>query len=121
MGPATLQIRGFRLLCICGANPEEFDRPQPYELDLDVVGDINASTESDRLDQTLDYGGILDRVAAVAADETFQLFERMAMRFAEAAMVDDRITEVTIEIRKLRPPVPQDLASAGIRVTRVRS
>jgi hypothetical protein len=32
--------------------------------------------------------------------------------------VDPRIAGVTVTVRKLRPPVPVDLASAGVTVTR---
>ena len=60
---------------------------------------------------------LMHKTNPVAATESFQLFERMATRVAEAILEDLRIDEVTIEVRKLRPPVPQDLASSGIRLT----
>ena len=60
---------------------------------------------------------MLARIEAVNAGEAFQLFERMATRVAEAILEDRRIDAVTIEVRKLRPPVPQDIASSGIRLT----
>jgi 7,8-dihydroneopterin aldolase/epimerase/oxygenase len=113
---AVIQRRGIRCMCICGALPEEQNRRQPYEFDVDLVADIPA-TESDRLDETIDYGAVLDRIEAVTRDESFQLFERMTQRVAEAVLADPRITEVTVEVRKLHPPVPQDVASAGIRLT----
>ena len=64
-----------------------------------------------------DYGSVLDRIASVVRDESFQLFERMGQRVAEAILEDDRIESVTIEVRKLRPPVEHDLASSGMRLT----
>ena len=117
MSPATIQLRGLRLSCICGALPEEQGRRQPYEFDVDIVADVTPATRSDDLDDTIDYGAVLDRIEAVTANESFQLFERMAARVAESILEDDRIGAVTIEVRKLRPPVPQDLASSGIRLT----
>jgi dihydroneopterin aldolase len=116
----VIQLRGLRLACLCGALPEEQDRRQPYEFDLDIVADIAEATTSDALTQTVDYGEVLAVVERVAADESFQLFERMATRIAEAVLTVERVVEVTVEVRKLRPPVPQDLTSAGIRVTRRR-
>jgi dihydroneopterin aldolase len=113
---AVIQLRSIRAMCICGALPEEQDRRQPYEFDIDIVADLPAMT-TDVLDDTIDYGAVLDRVEAVTRDESFQLFERMAQRVAEAVMTDDRIDEVTVEVRKLRPPVPQDVASSGMRLT----
>jgi dihydroneopterin aldolase len=116
MGLPVIQLRGLRLACICGALPEEQDRRQPYEFDVDIVADVGAVT-SDNLDDTIDYGAVLARIEAVTAGESFQLFERMATRVAEAILEDRRIDAVTIEVRKLRPPVPQDIASSGIRLT----
>lgn len=114
----VIQLRGLRLACLCGALPEEQDRRQPYEVDLDITADVARATITDDLDDTVDYGAVLDVLDAVARDESFQLFERMAARFADAVLAIDRVVEVTVELRKLRPPVPQDLASSGIRLTR---
>lgn len=113
----VIQLRGLRLMCICGALPEEQDRRQPYEFDIDVHADVTAATHDDVLDHTIDYGAVLDRIEAVALNESFQLFERMSQRVAEAILEDERIESVTIEVRKLRPPVTQDLASSGMRLT----
>lgn len=120
MADAVIRLRGIRALCLCGALPEEQDRRQPYELDVDLVADVDPATDSDRLDDTIDYGAVLDRIGAVTRDERFQLFERMAQRIAEAVLEDERIEAVTVEVRKLRPPVPHDVASAGVVLTRRR-
>ncbi len=111
-----LHLRGLRLACVCGVLPEEQQRRQPYELDVDIVADVDAATRSDDLADTIDYGALLDRLEAIARDERFQLFERMARRFAEAVLGDPRVEQVTVEVRKLRPPVSQDLASAGVSI-----
>jgi dihydroneopterin aldolase len=116
----VIQLRGLRLACLCGVLPEEQDRRQPYEFDLDIVADVAEATRSDDLGDTVDYGRVLDVVEAVVRDEAFQLFERMAAKVAETVLAVDRVEEVTVEVRKLRPPVPQDLGSSGIRLTRRR-
>jgi len=115
----TIMLSGLRLQCLCGALPEEQNRRQPYEFDVEMSAEVSA-TETDVLGDTINYGDVLDRIEAVTEGEAFQLFERMATRVAEAVLEDDRIRSVTVEVRKLRPPVPQDLASSGIRLTRSR-
>ena len=119
MATDTIQLRGLRLMCICGALPEEQERRQPYEFDVDLVAELPAVT-TDRLDDTVDYGAVLDRIESVTEAESFQLFERMAERIAEEMLRFDRVVEATVEVRKLRPPVTQDLGSSGIRLTRRR-
>ncbi len=107
-------------MCLCGALPEEKSRRQPYEFDIDVTAEIEPATESDDLSDTIDYGGLLDRIEAVTTSERFNLFERMAQRVAEAVLEDPRVETVAVEVRKLRPPVSQDLTSSGVRVVRHR-
>ena len=105
-------LRGLRLMCICGALPEEQDRRQPYEFDIDIHADVVAATHDDVLNHTIDYGAVLARIEAVTERETFQLFERMSQRVGEAILEDERIV-VVVEVRKPRPSVTQDLASSG--------
>ena len=117
--PDVILLRGLRLACVCGVLPQEQDRRQPYEFDVEVVADLTATTTDDLTD-TIDYGSILARIEEVTVNESFQLFERMAQRVAEAVLVDERVIEVTVEIKKLRPPVTQFLDSSGIRIVRRR-
>ncbi|MCQ3813708.1 MAG: dihydroneopterin aldolase [Acidimicrobiia bacterium] len=115
----VIQLRGLRLGCICGVLPQEQKQRQPYEFDVDVVANLTATT-SDELTDTLDYSELLDRIEAVTVNETFQLFERLAQRIAEVVLADARVVEVTVEVRKLRPPVTQFLNSSGVRIVRRR-
>ena len=58
-------------------------------------------------------------VEKVVTGERHKLLERLATRIADDVLaVDARIDSVTVTVRKLRPPVPVDLASAGVSITR---
>ena len=114
-----IELRGLRVLGVHGALPEEQDRAQPFEVDLDVEADLSVAGASDDLADTVDYGALAAVVAAVVGGERFRLLERLAERMAaQVADADPRIRAVTVTVRKLRPPVPVDLASAGVRITR---
>ena len=80
--------------------------------------DLSVAGGSDRLADTLDYGAITDRVIAVVGGSDDQLLERLATRIAEAVCVDDRVAWVTVALRKLRPPVPHELSTSGVRIGR---
>lgn len=118
--PDLLQLRGLRVIGTHGALPEEQERAQPFEVDLDVETDLEPAGRSDSLDDTLDYGAIADAVHRVVALERHRLLERVAHRIAETVLADRRVAAVTVTVRKLRPPVPVDLATAGVRITRAR-
>lgn len=115
-----VELRGLRVLGRHGVRPEEQERDQPFEVDLDVELDLSLAGRSDRLADTFDYGAAAEAVAAVVVDESFDLLERLATRIAEVVLADGRVRAVTVAVRKVRPPVPVDLATAGVRITRRR-
>ena len=113
-----IELRGLRALGICGALPEEKDRPQPLEIDIDLEVDLALAGQTDDLPDTVSYGALARAAARVATSERFTLLERLAQRIADEVGADPRIESVTVAVRKLRPPVPVDLATAGVRITR---
>lgn len=116
----VIELRGLRVLGRHGCLPEEKERDQPFEVDLDVCLDLAPAGQSDDLGDTLDYAALVADAAAVVAGESSALLEQVAERIAESAMADPRVTSVTVSVRKLRPPVPADVATAGVRITRYR-
>jgi dihydroneopterin aldolase len=115
-----IELRGLVVMALCGVLPHEQTQPQPVEIDLDVRVDLRAAGASDDLADTVDYGAICARVAETATGERFALLERLAARVADVVLADDRVRGVTVSARKLRPPVPQQLATSGVRITRER-
>ena len=115
-----IELRGLRAAGICGALPEEQERPQPLEVDLDVETDLRAAGASDDLAQTIDYGALAAEVERVLTTERFVLLEALAARIAQVVLADERVDAVTVAVRKLRPPVPQLLDTSGVRITRRR-
>jgi dihydroneopterin aldolase len=116
-----IQLRGLRVVGTHGVLPEEQDRAQPFEIDLDLTVDLAPAAGSDRLSDTVDYGGVATRAAGVVAGRSFELLESLADAVAEATLASDaRITAVTVHLRKLRPPLALDLGTVGVRITRRR-
>jgi dihydroneopterin aldolase len=105
-----------------GVLPAERGADQPLEIDLDVVVDLAAAGASDALADTVDYGAVCDAVAAAVRAGHVDLLERLASRIADTVLaVDPRIHAVDLAVRKLRPPVPHDLATSGVRIVRERA
>ncbi len=116
-----LQLRGLRVMALCGALAEERVRAQPFELDVDIGADLAPSGRTDDLGDTIDYGEVCAAVCAAAEGGQFTLMEAMAQRVAEVCLeADARARWVAVEVRKLRPPVPQHLSTSGVRITRAR-
>jgi dihydroneopterin aldolase len=115
-----IELRGLVAAGYCGALPEEQQRPQPIEVDLDVHVDLTKAARSDALDDTVDYGALCAAVERVIVSERFTLLERLADRLAEITLADERVVAVSLTVRKLRPPVPQVLGTAGVHLERAR-
>jgi dihydroneopterin aldolase len=115
-----IELRGLRAVGAHGALPEERDRPQPFEVDLDIEADLRPAGSSDTLADTVDYGAVAGAAAGVVAGPHADLMEHLAERIATAvlATAGPQARSVTVTVRKLRPPVAQDLASAAVRITR---
>lgn len=114
-----IRLAGLRLLGVHGALPEEQDRAQPFEVDVDLVADLTRAGRTDSLADTVDYGAVVAAVERIVVGEGHRLLERLATRIADDVLeVDPRITAVTVTVRKLRPPLPVDLAWAGVTITR---
>lgn len=119
-GSDLVELRGLRVMGRHGCLPEEQERDQPFEVDLDVELDLSLAGASDDLADTLDYGAAVEAAAAVVAGEPSALLERVAARIADTLLAYERVRAVTVVVRKLRPPVEVDLATAGVRITRRR-
>jgi 7,8-dihydroneopterin aldolase/epimerase/oxygenase len=118
--PDVIEIRGLRVSGICGVLPEEQQRAQPLMIDLELVADLTAAGASDDLADTVDYASVAARVEELVATGRVALLEHLAARIAEVCLADARVTQATVHVRKLRPPVPQLLDTTGVRITRRR-
>ncbi len=114
----VIQLRGLRVTCVVGVLPEERERAQPLEIDVDLYADLAAAGESDALEDTVDYGSVTQQVEDRCLSERAELLERLAHLIASDLAGIQGVVASTVTVRKLRPPVPNDLASSAVRVTR---
>ena len=104
--PDRIEIRGLRALGLIGVNPEERERPQPFEVDFDVELDTAKAGATDDLHDTIDYGR--RRPGRAGGDtEPHLLLERVAQRIAQVLLgADDRIEATTVTCASCGPPRP---------------
>lgn len=111
-------ISGLRELGVHGVLPEEQVRPQPFEVDIELLVDVASAGRSDELDDTVDYGAVCEAVSRIVSSEQYRLLERLATRIAEVCRADPRVVGVVVEVRKLHPPVRALLDHVAVRVER---
>lgn len=107
-----------------GVLPEEQVTPQPFEVDLDLHVDLSGAASADALEAAADYGAAVSAAASVLGGPPRQLLETLAEDIATAVLAAPSLSAVravTVSVRKLRPPVPERVTSAGVRLTRGRA
>ncbi len=117
----VIELRGLRISAIVGVLIEERDREQPLELDISLSRPFEQASMNDDLTVTTNYAAILTVTEKLVKEGKFLLLETLVYRVAhEILAFDPEIEEVTVSVRKLRPPVPQDIATVGVRTTVTR-
>lgn len=116
--PDVIELRELRCAAVVGVLREERERPQPLAFDLDIERPFEEAALNDDLSETTNYAEVLSLVSDVARDGAFLLLETLAYRVArEVLAFDGAVTAVTVAVRKLRPPVEEDVATVGVRCT----
>ena len=117
----VIEVRGLRVSAVVGVLAEERLRPQPLEIDLDLVRPFGAAAVDDDLGETTNYAEVVALVESVVRTSASLLLETLAHLVArETLALDPAVTEVTVAVRKLRPPIAQDADTVGVRTTLAR-
>ncbi|HEY4332839.1 MAG TPA: 2-amino-4-hydroxy-6-hydroxymethyldihydropteridine diphosphokinase [Ilumatobacteraceae bacterium] len=116
-----IEISGLRVMTLVGVLRHEREFPQPLEFDITLEGDLRDAGSSDDLADTAHYGLVAERAAAIARESKDELLERLVHRIAEDALTIDRVEAVEVVVRKLHPPIPEDLQFTAVRIRRTRA
>ncbi len=117
----VIELRELRVSAVVGVLVEERDRAQPLAFDIDIERPLEDAANSDDLTKTTNYAAVLAMASLVAREGAFMLLETLAYAVArEVLAMDEAITSVAVAVRKLRPPVAEDVATVGVRCTVAR-
>jgi FolB domain-containing protein len=112
----VIELRELRCSAVVGVLAEERARAQPLVFDLDIVRPFESAAMNDDIADTTNYAEVLSLASRVATEGRFLLLETLAQRVAhEILALDPEITAVSVAVRKVRPPVPEDVGSVGVR------
>jgi len=78
-----IYIDALELRCVIGVHAHERVAPRTLLCDVQLACDTRAAAASDRLEHTLDYDAIAQRLRALAASMQPALLETLAERIAE--------------------------------------
>jgi dihydroneopterin aldolase len=101
-----IEINQIRCYGYTGFLPQEQVLGQWFEVDLRLGVDLSACTQSDRIEDTLDYRHTIAQVKELVQGAKFSLIERLAGAIADAVLESSQVKQANVRVTKLSPPIP---------------
>ena len=104
-----------------GVNDWEKIDPQRFEVDLELVLDVQPAGIDDDLAKTVDYRAVYATTRQIVESTTFNLIEALAEAIAHEVLLEQALVEAIV-VRVRKPDVRLDgpLAYSGVEIHRVR-
>jgi dihydroneopterin aldolase len=116
-----IELRGLRVRGNHGVFDHERRDGQDFVVDVTAWIDLAAAAASDDLADTLDYGALAQRAAAIVGGEACDLIETVSARVADDLMdFDARLQAVEVTIHKPQAPIPLEFADVAVVARRSR-
>lgn len=95
-----IQIHDWKLNVLIGVHPYERTQKQLVVADLDIEYDGSKASETDKIEDALDYEDLCLRIKNVLSKADFFLLEKMASTIGEVVFRDKRVEKVRIALFK---------------------
>jgi dihydroneopterin aldolase len=115
-----ITLTGLRVRGHHGVFEHERRDGQEFVVDVTVWIDLDEAARTDDLNDTLHYGELAQRVAAVVSGEPKDLIETVAGRIADGEMTDERIHAVEVTVHKPAAPIPLTFDDVAVTIRRSR-
>lgn len=115
-----IELRGLKVRGNHGVFDHEKQDGQDFYVDITVWMDLAPAAASDDLDDTLDYGGLAERAAAIIAGPSRDLIETVAAEIADGVMTDPRVRSTEVVLHKPSAPIPLTFADVAVVAHRSR-
>ena len=109
-----IELRGLTVRGHHGVFAHERRDGQDFVIDLTVWLDLSAAAASDELADTLDYGALAQRAAAIVGGEPSDLIESVAGRIADDVLTDRRVRAVEVVLHKPQAPIPLQFTDVAV-------
>ena len=104
-----------------GYYDHELLNPQPFEVDVELVMNLQPAGIDDDLEKTVDYGKVYDVTRQIVESTSFRLLEALAEAIAHEVLGDHpAVSEVVVRVRKPDVKLGGPLAYAGVEIRRLR-
>jgi FolB domain-containing protein len=95
-----IHIKDLMIRCIIGLNDWEREKKQDVLINITLYTDLAAAGQSDRIEDTVDYKAIKQKVVDMVEASSYMLIERLAQHVAEICLENPRVQRVKVTIDK---------------------
>ncbi|MEZ0051304.1 dihydroneopterin aldolase [Mycobacterium sp. MAA66] len=115
-----IELRGLTVRGNHGVFDHERVDGQDFVVDITVWIDLAAAAASDELSDTLDYGALAQRAAAIIEGPPRNLIETVSAEIADDVMTDERVHAVEVVLHKPNAPIPLTFNDVAVVARRSR-
>lgn len=112
----TIFLKDLRIKTIVGVWEWERRMPQTISIDLEMAADVRRAAATDRLDATLDYKALTNRIRSFVEESRFQLIETMAEQIAGIILDEFDVPWTKVTVHK--PFAIRDSRDVGVCIER---
>ena len=115
-----IRVNNIKIYSNHGCLVEESKIGSDYRADVEIKADLSKSAQSDKLADTVDYVHI-NHIVKEEVLQRSELLEHVVERILTRMMNEiPMITEATVALAKLNPPIGGDVESVTIEMTKTR-
>ena len=103
-----------------GYYEHELTTPQPFEVDLELLLNLQPAGIDDDLEKTVDYEKVYAATRQIVESTSFRLLEALAEAISHELLSDFAVNEVGIRIRKPKVELGGPLDHAAVEIWRRR-
>ncbi len=103
-----------------GVYDHELETPQPFEVDVELVLNLQPAGVDDDLEKTVDYGRVYAIARQIVESTSFRLLEAIAEAIGHEILTEFEVTEVGVRVRKPAVQLGGPLEYAAVEIWRRR-
>ena len=103
-----------------GYYDHELETPQPFEVDVELVLNLQPAGVDDDLEKSIDYGRVYAITRQIVESTSFRLLEAIAEAIGHEILTEFEVTEVGVRVRKPAVQLGGPLDHAAVEIWRRR-
>lgn len=101
---SRISIVDLEVFYCVGLTDEERAKPQRLLITVDLDHDFSSASLSDRIERTINYQTVADKVLKFGSGRSWKLIEKVTSNLVDTIMLEFRPQAVTVEVKKFSIP-----------------